>query len=223
MSSSAWTGSRRSCARTAASWTAARRHELPDLVELEHIRGELHCHSTSSDGRNTIEQMAEAARERGYSYIAITDHSASHGFGNDVQPDELRAQIEHIRGLDLDGITVLAGSEVNIHTDGSLDYEDELLEQLDWVVASMHTSFRMRESEMTARMIAAMEHPLVDAIGHPTGPADRPSRALRARPGEDHRGGDPHGDVPGDQRQSRPQGPERVERAARGRVAERCW
>ena len=148
---------------------AARRHELPELVELDQIRGELHCHSTSSDGRNTIEQMAEAARERGYSYIAITDHSASHGFGNDVQPDELRAQIEHIRGLEVEGITVLAGSEVNIHTDGSLDYEDDLLEQLDWVVASMHTSFRMRESEMTARMIAAMEHPLVDAIGHPTG------------------------------------------------------
>jgi DNA polymerase (family 10) len=148
---------------------AARRHRLPELIEPEHIRGELHCHSTSSDGRNSIEQMAEAARERGYSYIAITDHSASHGFGNDVQPDELRAQIEHIRGLDMDGIEVLAGSEVNIHTDGSLDYEDDLLEQLDWVVASMHTSFRMSEKEMTARMIAAMEHPLVDAIGHPTG------------------------------------------------------
>jgi DNA polymerase (family 10) len=148
---------------------AARKSKLPALVELEHIRGELHCHSTSSDGRNTIEQMAEAARERGYSYIAITDHSASHGFGNDVQPDELKAQIEHIRSLELDGITVLAGSEVNIHTDGSLDYEDDLLEELDWVVASMHTSFRMSEEEMTARMITAMEHPLVDVIGHPTG------------------------------------------------------
>ena len=148
---------------------AARKRELPDLVELDSIRGELHCHTTASDGRNTIEQMAEAARERGYSYIAITDHSASHGFGNDVQPDELRAQIEHIRGLDIEGIKVLAGSEVNIHTDGSLDYDDDLLEQLDWIVASMHTSFRISEKEMTARMIAAMEHPLVDAIGHPTG------------------------------------------------------
>ena len=77
---------------------AAREHELPELIELGDIRGELHCHTTASDGRNTIEQMAEAARERGYDYIAITDHSASHGFGNDVQPDELRAQIEHIRG-----------------------------------------------------------------------------------------------------------------------------
>ena len=148
---------------------AARDGKLPELVELSDIRGELHCHSKSSDGRNTIEEMAEAARERGYSYIAITDHSASHGFGNDVQPDELRAQIEHIRALEVEGIEVLAGSEVNIHTDGSLDYDDDLLEELDWIVASMHTSFRISEKEMTARMIAAMEHPLVDAIGHPTG------------------------------------------------------
>jgi DNA polymerase (family 10) len=148
---------------------AARHHGLPELIAVDDIRGELHCHSTASDGRNSIEQMAEAARERGYSYIAITDHSASHGFGNDVQPDELKAQIEHIRSLDVDGITVLAGSEVNIHTDGSLDYEDDLLEQLDWIMASMHTSFRISEKEMTKRMITAMEHPLVDAIGHPTG------------------------------------------------------
>jgi DNA polymerase (family 10) len=148
---------------------AAREHKLPELVELDDIRGELHCHTKASDGRNTIEEMADAARERGYSYIAITDHSASHGFGNDVQPDELLAQIERIRGLELEDITVLAGSEVNIHTDGSLDYEDDLLEQLDWIVASMHTSFRISEKEMTARMITAMEHPLVDAIGHPTG------------------------------------------------------
>ena len=148
---------------------AARKGKLPELVELADIRGELHCHTKASDGRNTIEQMAEAAREAGYSYIAITDHSASHGFGNDVQPDELRVQIEHIRGLEIEGVTVLAGSEVNIHTDGTLDYEDDLLEELDWVMASMHTSFRISEKEMTERMITAMEHPLVDAIGHPTG------------------------------------------------------
>ena len=148
---------------------AARKGKLPELVELADIRGELHCHTKASDGRNTIEQMAEAAREAGYSYIAITDHSASHGFGNDVQPDELRVQIEHIRGLEIEGVTILAGSEVNIHTDGTLDYEDDLLEELDWVMASMHTSFRISEKEMTERMITAMEHPLVDAIGHPTG------------------------------------------------------
>jgi len=148
---------------------AAREGKLPELVELADVRGELHCHTKASDGRNTIEQMAEAARDAGYSYIAITDHSASHGFGNDVQPDELRAQVEHIRGLEIKGITVLAGSEVNIQTDGSLDYGDDLLEELDWIVASMHTSFRISEKEMTKRMTTAMEHPLVDAIGHPTG------------------------------------------------------
>jgi DNA polymerase (family 10) len=150
---------------------AAREGRLPRLVELADIRGELHCHSVASDGRNTIEQMAVAARERGYEYIAITDHSATHGFGNDVQPDQLREQIERIRSLDaeIDGIRILAGSEVNVLPDGSLDYDDDLLAELDWIVGSLHSSFRMRESEQTKRMIAAMEHPLVDAIGHPTG------------------------------------------------------
>jgi DNA polymerase (family X) len=150
---------------------AARKGELPDLIELEDLRGELHCHTTASDGRNSLEEMAHAALERGYEYLAITDHSASHGFGNDVQPDELLRQVERIRELDaqLDGITLLAGSEVNVLPDGSLDYADDVLGQLDWVVASVHTSFRMKEKEMTARMIRAMEHPLVDVIGHPTG------------------------------------------------------
>jgi DNA polymerase (family X) len=144
---------------------------LPELIELRDIKGDLHCHTVASDGRNTIEEMALAARERGYEYVAITDHSASHGFGNDVSPDELRLQIEHAREADasIEGIKVLAGSEVNILPDGSLDYEDELLQELDWVIASVHTAFGMSEEKMTERMIAAMEHPLVDAIGHPTG------------------------------------------------------
>ncbi|HET8673658.1 MAG TPA: DNA polymerase/3'-5' exonuclease PolX [Thermoleophilaceae bacterium] len=150
---------------------AAREGRLPDLIRLEDIRGELHCHTTASDGRNSIEEMARAALERGYEYLAVTDHSASHGFGNDVQPDELLRQAERIRAVSgsLDGITLLAGSEVNVLPDGSLDYADEVLEELDWVIASLHTSFRMKEQEMTARVIHAMEHPLVDAIGHPTG------------------------------------------------------
>jgi DNA polymerase (family 10) len=150
---------------------AARKCELPTLIELEDLRGELHCHTTASDGRNSIEEMARAALERGYEYLAITDHSATHGFGNDVQPDELLRQVDRIRDVDarLDGITLLAGSEVNVLPDGSLDYADDVLEQLDWIVASLHTSFRMKEKEMTARMIRAMEHPLVDVIGHPTG------------------------------------------------------
>src|SRR4051794_22986769 len=150
---------------------AARKHELPELVRLGDIRGDLHMHTVASDGRFTIEQMAEACIARGYEYLAITDHSATHGFGNDVQPDELRRQIERVHEADakIDGIRILAGTEVNVLPDGSLDYEDELLSQLDWIVASLHSSFRLPEEEQTERMIKAMEHPLVDMIGHPTG------------------------------------------------------
>ncbi len=150
---------------------AARAGTLPRLIELADIRGDLHSHTIASDGHNTIEEMALAARERGYEYLAITDHSASHGFGNDVSPGQLRRQIELIREVDarIEGMELLAGSEVNVLPDGSLDYEDELLAELDWIVASVHTSFGMSESAMTERMIAAIEHPLVRAIGHPTG------------------------------------------------------
>jgi DNA polymerase (family 10) len=150
---------------------AARAKKLPELITADDIRGDLHCHTVASDGRNTITEMAEAARGRGYEYLAITDHSASHGFGNNVEPDELKRQIERVAEANekLDGLELLAGSEVNVLPDGSLDYDDELLGELDWVVASVHTSFRMGEKEMTERMVAAIEHPLVDAIGHPTG------------------------------------------------------
>jgi DNA polymerase (family 10) len=144
---------------------------LPRLIELDDIRGDLHSHTIASDGHNTISEMAHAARERGYEYLAITDHSASHGFGNAVSPEQLRRQIEHVRAANdaLDGIELLAGSEVNIMPDGSLDYDDDLLGELDWVVASVHTVFAMDEQAMTERMIGACEHPLVRAIGHPTG------------------------------------------------------
>ncbi|HEY0632791.1 MAG TPA: PHP domain-containing protein, partial [Thermoleophilaceae bacterium] len=150
---------------------AARKGTLPDLVQLSDIRGDLHMHTVASDGRFTIEQMAEAARARGYEYIAITDHSATHGFGNDVSPDQLRRQIELVHEADaaVDGIRILAGTETNVLPDGTLDYDDELLAELDWIVASLHTSFRLGEKEQTERMIRAMEHPLVDLIGHPTG------------------------------------------------------
>jgi DNA polymerase (family X) len=144
---------------------------LPRLIAVEDVRGDLHCHTVASDGRNTIEEMAAAARELGYEYLAITDHSASHGFGNDVSADELRRQIERVREVDahMEEIKVLAGSEVNVLPDGGLDYEDELLAELDWVVASVHTAFGVGEQAMTRRVIKAIEHPLVDAIGHPTG------------------------------------------------------
>ena len=120
---------------------------LPQLIELDDIRGDLHSHTVASDGHNTIEEMACAARELGYEYLAITDHSATHGFGNDVSPEQLRRQIElvHEANARIEGIELLAGSEVNILPDGSLDYEDALLAELDWVVASVHTAFTVGE------------------------------------------------------------------------------
>lgn len=155
---------------------AARESGLPDLVTVADIRGELHCHTTLSDGRNTLAEMAAAARERGLVYMAITDHSASHGFGNAVDDDALRARIEEIavynEQLAADGISdfrVLAGSEVNIGLDGGLDYPDELLAELDWVIASVHSSFSPDSEVMTARIKAAIENPRVDCIGHLTG------------------------------------------------------
>jgi DNA polymerase (family 10) len=113
--------------------------------------------------------MAVAGREAGYEYLAITDHSATMGFGNDVSPERLREQVERIRETQVDGIELLAGSEVNILPDGSLDYDDELLAELDWVIASVHSSFRMPAEGMTERIVRAIEHPLVDAIGHLSG------------------------------------------------------
>ncbi len=148
---------------------AARNGSLPDLLELGDIRGDLHMHTTLSDGRNSLEEMMESAKERGYEYIAVTEHSASHGFGNDVSPSALRKRIKEIRALDDPELTVLAGTETNVLPDGRLDYDDDLLAELDWVIASLHTSFRLSEEEQTERVCRAMEHPLVDAIGHPTG------------------------------------------------------
>ena len=142
---------------------------LPQLIEQDDLRGELHCHTTASDGTASIEEMARAAREHGYEYLALTDHSATMGFGSDVSPDELRRQIEAIHSARVDGIELLAGSEVNILPDGSLDYDDELLSELDWVIASVHTSFRMSAADMTERILRAMENPLVDAIAHLSG------------------------------------------------------
>jgi DNA polymerase (family 10) len=146
--------------------------ELPDLVTVDDIRGDLHCHTTLSDGRNSLEEMAAEARRRGYAYLAITDHSASHGFGNHVADKQLAKRIEEIRAWNESaprGFQLLAGSEVNIGLDGSLDYPDELLAELDWVMGSVHTSFAISEQAMTERVIAAMENPMVDCIGHLTG------------------------------------------------------
>ncbi len=150
---------------------AARVGELPDLVSFDDIRGDLHSHTTLSDGRNTLEEMAEAGRERGYAYMAITDHSASHGFGDHVTAERLWERIEEVREWNKGkrGFRLLAGSEVNIGVDGSLDYPEDLLDALDWVVASVHTSFSISEKAMTERVLAAIDNPCVNCIGHLTG------------------------------------------------------
>jgi DNA polymerase (family 10) len=144
---------------------------VPDLFAVEDMLGDLHSHSTVSDGRNTLEEMAEAGRGRGYAYMAITDHSASHGFGDHVTAERLWERVEEVAGWNEGkrGFRLLAGSEVNIGLDGSLDYPDDLLDALDWVVASVHTSFSISAKAMTARVLAAIVNPRVDCIGHLTG------------------------------------------------------
>jgi DNA polymerase (family 10) len=152
---------------------AAAAGTLPTLITVGDLRGDLHCHTDASDGTASIEEMALAARDAGYEYLAITDHSASFGFGNEVSPSRLFEQIKRIRELSgteaVGGMTLLGGSEVNILPDGSLDYDDETLSALDWVVASVHSSFQMDSAAMTARIIRAISNPLVDVIGHPSG------------------------------------------------------
>ena len=151
---------------------AADTGELPELITTDDIRGDLHCHTTLSDGRNSLEEMAEAARRRGYAYLAVTDHSATHGFGDDVSAKRLAERVEEVSAWNESaprGFRLLAGSEVNIGLDGAPDYPDELLAELDWVVGSVHTSFSISAKAMTERILAAIEHPLIDCIGHLTG------------------------------------------------------
>jgi DNA polymerase (family 10) len=150
---------------------AAREGELPELVALDDVRGDLHAHTTLSDGRNTLEEMAAAARKRGYAYLALTDHSASHGFGDHVTAERLWQRIDEVAEWNEGkrGFRLLAGSEVNIDLEGGLDYPDDLLEALDWVVASVHTSFAISGEAMTERVLVAIENPRVDCVGHLTG------------------------------------------------------
>ena len=198
---------------------AAREGKLPELVAVDDIRGDLHCHTTLSDGRNTLEEMAAAGRERGYAYMAITDHSASHGFGDHVTAERLRQRIEEVRAWNEGkrGFRLLSGSEINIGLDGSLDYPDDLVAELDWVVASVHTSFSISEKEMTARVIAAIENPERRLHRPPDRAPDRAPRALRDRRRGGRRGGGEDGDDAGDQRQPEPPRPLRAPRPPRGR------
>jgi DNA polymerase (family 10) len=150
---------------------AAEKGELPKLVETSDVRGDLHVHTNYSDGRGTIESMAEAAIELGYEYLVFCDHSRSLKVANGLSPARLKKKIEAVRKADerYEDIHLLCGSEVDILKDGSLDYDDGLLAELDLVVASVHTSFSIGERAMTDRIVRAMNNPHVNTIGHPTG------------------------------------------------------
>ena len=150
---------------------AAEKHALPKLVELKDIKGDLQMHSTASDGKNSIEEMAEAARELGHEYIAMTDHSKAVTVANGLDEKRMEAHIKKLHAANDKklGIRVLAGSEVDIMKDGSLDYSYEILAQLDVVVCSIHSYFNLDRAEMTDRMLAAIENPYTQIIGHPTG------------------------------------------------------
>ncbi len=150
---------------------AAEKGELPDLIEVGDVHGDLHVHTNYSDGKGTIESMAEAAIERGYEYVVFCDHSQSLKVANGLSPERLKKKIEAVRKADeeYEEIRLLCGSEVDILKDGSLDYEDALLAELDFVVASVHTAFNLEEAAMTERMVRAMNNPHVRTIAHPTG------------------------------------------------------
>ena len=157
----------------------AAERRLPEPVTLQDIRGELHAHTTASDGAHSIEQMATAARERGYEYLGITDHSQSLKIARGVAEDALWKQIRSIdrlntRGL---GVRLLKSAEVDILADGSLDYPDALLAELDYTVCSIHSRFRLSRAEQTERLMRAMDNPHFTLLGHATG------RLLLRRPG----------------------------------------
>ena len=150
---------------------AAEAGELPGLVEFGDIRGDLHMHTTWSDGANSIREMAEACRERGYEYMAITDHSQAVTVANGLTPERIRRQWDEIdRARDeVDGIRILRGSEVDILRDGSLDLPDEILKELDIVLVAVHSHFGLDAATQTERVTRALAHPLVDVLVHPTG------------------------------------------------------
>ncbi|MEO6742657.1 MAG: DNA polymerase/3'-5' exonuclease PolX [Chthoniobacteraceae bacterium] len=151
---------------------AAEEHTLPKLVELENLRGTFHNHTTESDGRSTLREMAEAAMELGLQYLGIADHSKASVQAHGLDEERLLAQLAEIRKLNDEfapDFRIFAGSEVDIHKDGSLDFDDEILAQLDYTVASVHNAFAMSEADMTARIIRAMDNKHVTMLGHLTG------------------------------------------------------
>ncbi len=162
-------------------WQAAQDGKLPQLIEIDDIKGDLHAHSTWSDGTASIRQMVMAARARGYQYHAITDHSKALAMANGLDARRLREQAREIADVQAEfpDIKVLRGIECDIMRDGSLDLDDDILGELDWVVASVHSGFKMGEADQTERMIRAISHPFVNLVAHPTG------RIVGRRPGYD--------------------------------------
>ena len=150
---------------------AAANHTLPNLIQQFDIRGDVHMHTVETDGRNTIEEMAEAARDRGYEYMAITDHSKNLAFANGLTDERALAHIERIRTAEkkVGGIRIFAGIEVDILGEGSLDLSDSVLEQLDIVIASVHSQFNQDRAAMTDRLLKAISNPNTSLLGHPTG------------------------------------------------------
>jgi DNA polymerase (family 10) len=150
---------------------AALKGELPDLITVAAIRGDLHVHSRWSDGAHSIEEVVEAARKRGYHYIAITDHSKALGVVRGLSAGDLEKQIEELHRLNqrLRGFRILTGIEVDILADGTLDLPDQVLARLDVVVASIHSAFRQDRETMTRRIVRAVSHRYVRVLGHPTG------------------------------------------------------
>ena len=150
---------------------AAEKGELPKLVELSDIRGDLQMHTTASDGHNSVEEMAAAAKQLGYRYILITDHSKAVTIANGLDEQRVLEHVKHIRaaGKKVKGIEIWAGTEVDILGDGTLDYTDEVLSQFDIVLASIHSRMTQPFEEMTARILKALENPYVRILGHPTG------------------------------------------------------
>jgi len=165
---------------------AAEQHRLPNLVRREDIKGDLHMHTTASDGKCSIEEMAEAARKLGHQYIAIADHSKSVTIANGLDEKRIAAHIKKLRAANATGlgIRVLVGSEVDILKDGSLDYSDELLAQFEVVVCSVHSYMNLDRAAMTERMLAAIENPYTQIIGHPTGRLLLRARGVRLRYGQ---------------------------------------
>ena len=150
---------------------AAENHSLPRLIEKENLRGTFHCHTVGSDGHNTLEEMAAAAQELGLEYLGIAEHSKSSIQAHGVDAAKLKSQVAAIRKLSkrFSGFRVFAGVECDILRDGKLDFDDEILAELDFVVASVHSVFNLSEAEMTKRVIRAMEHRFVTMLAHPTG------------------------------------------------------